>query len=321
MLGLAIAAFLALGYWRYRVNKIPGAWTPERSAMWRAAMRYERNPAKLMELARHFQDEGFPDKAFPLRTRAMLVHMSPAERRQVAPYGSSGGGGRGRYRGFFGTELGSSWALFGRDRKRPSLTRGPVPTTDQIMRRALSSGRPDAIHRVAVGFENTGRGACAEFLKSYARGLEVAGELNASGLNVGHRFGIGTVIPSQYVPPSPPPAPPSPPPTASSSSDNALRAAAYNLNMFLATHPDLGLVQEPVANFQIAWNASDAPAGTSVGELTVSGYLDNSTKDALRLALQMVQSPVAPNFGIGTVIPSQYQPPPPPPPPPQDDGG
>jgi hypothetical protein len=232
MFGLAIAAFLAIGYWRYRVNKILGHWTPERSAMYRAAMRYERNPAKLMEMAQHFQEEGFPDKAFPLRTRAALVNMPADRRMQIV--GHPRGYGAGRMHG----ELGSSWALFGTretvSHRSKQLTRGTHATfsADELMRRALSSGKPDVIQRVAVGLEKTGRGACADLLKSYARGLDAAGEVEDSSqaqfgygnvlgagaqfgygnvLGAGAQFGIGTIIPSQYIPPLPPPAPPQPP--------------------------------------------------------------------------------------------------------------
>jgi hypothetical protein len=224
MYGLAIAAFLAIGYWRYRVNKIPGHWTPERSAMYRAAMRYERNPAKLMELAQHFQQEGFVDKAFPLRTRAALVQMPQNVRMQLAGHGGGGHGGGSSYGHSHGGrmhgELGSAWAsfgrLFGRERgaqQRGQLTQGQPRgghhvTAETLMRRALSSGKPEVIHRVAAGFEKTGRGACADLLKSYARGLDAAGEVEDPTQSRwgADRFGassFGFDIPSHYVPPSP----------------------------------------------------------------------------------------------------------------------
>lgn len=169
MFGFAVAIFLALGYWRYRVNRIPGLWTSEREAMYRFAMQHERDPRKLKEIADHFESDGFQDRANALRARAALASSSV-----------------------------TSQAAY-----------------DQVMRKALLSQNPDVVRAVAARYERSGRGASADLLRNYAEGVEarksiVAGDrFGHGGLpGAGAQFGIGTIIPSTYVPPTPPPPPP-----------------------------------------------------------------------------------------------------------------
>jgi hypothetical protein len=80
----------------------------------------------------------------------------------------------------------------------PSIHGEGRTTRAEIVRRALRSRNHEAVRELAVGYEKQGYGATANALHGYARGLELS-------RNIRPVFGIGTVIPSQYVPPPPPP--------------------------------------------------------------------------------------------------------------------
>jgi len=68
-----------------------------------------------------------------------------------------------------------------------------------LFRQALRSRRPSGVRELADEFQAQGYGASARQLRGYARGQEVLRELRDRQPG----FGIGVVIPSQYVPPPP----------------------------------------------------------------------------------------------------------------------
>ena len=162
MFGLAVVAALAYGFWRWKKNLILGLWTPEKSALYRTAMRFERNPLQLHRHADFFLREGFPDRARNLRARAALASEGFASPHDAAILEK-------------------------------------MDLRNQIMRRALVSQNPVAIEEVAASFEGEGCGASAEFLRDVSYGLEVAQRIQPAP--PGAAFGIGTIIPSVYKPP------------------------------------------------------------------------------------------------------------------------
>jgi hypothetical protein len=66
-----------------------------------------------------------------------------------------------------------------------------------LFRQAMRSRRPSGVREMAEALQAQGYGASARQLRGHARGLEVLRELRDRQPG----FGIGVVIPSQYVPP------------------------------------------------------------------------------------------------------------------------
>ncbi len=78
---IPIAAFVG---WRVHANRKKSTVTPERKAIFSAAMKVLKDPTKLEKLADVFDKENLPDYAIQLRTRAGLPNRTEEQKQSYA---------------------------------------------------------------------------------------------------------------------------------------------------------------------------------------------------------------------------------------------
>ncbi len=180
-------------------------------------------------------------------------------------------------------------------------------------RKAMMSGDPDAVEKVASAFQQKGMGATCEMLNGYARGLRMAGPLAAPqgfpGISPTAERAMAAHLPYGVMPQAGPFIPPAYPENAA------------NTPWYPSTYPPMG------PEHQYGNMGADPRMGGDprMGSDPQGGGGGGDPGNPPHPAMYQRRGPTGfPDMGIGTVIPSTYghpAPAPPPPPPSDGDGG